>query len=127
MCSPMPEGSRLSVAKRTRGFLVMVNVGKRFVGLMAPLQAPICRERLTDNLVHIVIFVSAKPPDERYVISRLPQCRVLFVKSLVLWAWNGIIWIPVATRVFIADARLRMHLARQMLIFGNARVRHILR
>src|SRR6185369_12967578 len=83
------------------------------------------RQRLTDDLVHVVVAVGCKAPDERHARRRIRQLLIFLVERLILLARHRVIGIALRTRIFIGDRRLRMLLPGQMLIFGNPGVRHV--
>ena len=81
---------------------------------------------LCDDLVHVVVFVRAEPPDESHIGVLPCQRFVLFIERLVFRSGNGIIWISVSTRKLIRDTGFRMNLAGQILVFRHPGVRHCL-
>lgn len=64
-------------------------------------------ERLTNNLVHIVILIRAKPADEDNVVLISRQRLVALVKRLVFRPRNRIIWFTLTMGELVGNAGFR--------------------
>ena len=62
------------------------------------------RQRLTDDLVHIVIAVGGQPADERHALGRVRERLVALEQRLVLRPRDRIIRIALGRRIFVGDA-----------------------
>ena len=90
-------------------------------------QPPECRQCLTDDLVHIVVSVSAEFADEDNVVALTSQLFITLVEMLVLRPRNRIIRLSLVAGELVRDACLGMPLPGQMLVFGNPGERNFLR
>src|SRR5437868_2476712 len=84
------------------------------------IDAPEGCERLPDDLVHVVIAVGRKPPDEGYAAGRVRERLVLLEQLLVLGTRDRIIWVALGRRIFIGDGGHRRLLPSQMLVLADA-------
>src|SRR4051812_11038995 len=79
------------------------------------------RERLTNDLIHIVVPVGREPTNEVHVRRLLCELQITPVQSGVGWPRHGIIRIPGVSRKFVDDAGERMLLPREVFEFGYPR------
>ena len=64
-------------------------------------QTPIRCKRLPDDLIHVVIFVSGKTPDEAYIFGGCCQGVIPLEQRLVFGTRNRIVGIALGLRIFI--------------------------
>ena len=80
------------------------------------------RQRLGDDLVHVVILVRREPPDEVHVGRRVRERLVALVELRVLGSRDRVVRVTLARGELVDDARLRVHLPGQVLELGDPRV-----
>ena len=78
-----------------------------------------CRQRLTDDLVHVVVSVRGQPPDEPDIRRRQRQALVFLEQLLVLGLRDRVIGVAFGRRIFVGERRLGVLLAGQMLVLGD--------
>src|SRR5947209_12149670 len=87
--------------------------------------APERRQRLADDLVHVVITVCGEPPDEGDIAGRIRQLFVLLEQLLIFRPRDRIIGITFGRRILIGDRRHRRLLPGQVLVLADTRERHV--
>lgn len=83
-------------------------------------QATISRQRLTDDLIHVVVAVSGQSSDKADVRSGHRQRLVTLIQRLILVARHGIVEIALGGWIFVGKAGARVNLAGEMLVLGDA-------
>src|SRR5690625_3056490 len=87
-------------------------------------KSAIKRKRLPDDLIHVVVTIASEAPQEDDARLLPRQFGITLIKQLVLWPRDGIERIAFAARKFIADRGHPVHLAGEMLVFGDPRIWH---
>ncbi len=149
MCSPTPDGSRLSVARHNRGIMTRgrhaiadapvesgaadgtVERRTRLARFLATArhgpsldQAPVGRQRLPDDLIHVVVAVGGEPAHEADVRLGQGQGFVALVERLIFGPGDRIIRVSLLARDLVGDAGPFAHLPGEVLVFGDPRVGH---
>src|SRR5690348_12874471 len=86
-----------------RGFL-------RSLAFALFVHAPEGRERLPDDLVHVVIAVGREASDEGDVLGRVGEGLVALEQLLIFRAWDRVIGIALGGWIFVGDRRHRRFL-----------------
>src|SRR6476646_5431229 len=68
--------------------------------------APEGRERLPDDLVHVVVTVGREPTDEGHAFGLVGERLVALEQFLIFGARDRIIWITLGRRIFVGDRRV---------------------
>src|SRR3954451_15835579 len=81
-----------------------------------------CRERLGDDLIHVVVLVGRQTADEPGSRLRLCELAVALVQLGVRGTRDRVVGITLVRRVLVDDGRRGRRLAGQLLELGDARV-----
>ena len=74
------------------------------------------------NLIHIIVFVSAKPACEVDILGLVCEFFVLIVNILIFLSRDWIVRVAFCSRKFVDYRGLVVHLACQMFELGNSGV-----
>ena len=85
------------------------------------------RQRLADDLVHVVIAIGREPADEGHAIGRVCKRFVTLEQRLILRPRDRVIGIALGRWIFVGDGCPWRLLPGQMLILADPRVGHIRR
>src|SRR4051794_8917510 len=86
--------------RRRAGSLPISRVGRAW---LPTAKAVVQRERLTHDLIHVVVSIGRQPADKRDVLLSFRKFLIGRVQGRVLRSWDWIIGIAIFAREFVAD------------------------